>query len=285
MPIVQKVYQRIKISLQKIKRQIVYSSLSLEKAPIIFGNAMPKSGSHLLLQILQGICNIGPFIEVAGGPIRGITPQDRRIRSTGEMLNDLRALKPGDVAWGYLDPVPEIVSFLCRREIVNYLIIRDPRDMLVSHVFYATTMHSGHRMHQYYKSLDNFDDCLKVAIHGINKNGLKLPSVRERYESMTEWFEQPPVMVIRFEDLINNRKQTINAMLDHLGSSGYESKLPRELAVQRIIAAIKPQRSGTFRKGIVGDWRNYFKEEHKRLFQENAANLLIRFGYEKNNDW
>ncbi|MCU0445804.1 MAG: sulfotransferase domain-containing protein [Microscillaceae bacterium] len=40
-----------------------------------------------------------------------------------------------------------------------------------------------------------------------------------------------------------------------------------------------------YRKGQGGDWKNYFKEEHKALFKEKYGDLLIRLGYEKDNNW
>jgi len=40
-----------------------------------------------------------------------------------------------------------------------------------------------------------------------------------------------------------------------------------------------------YRKGIPGDWKNYFSEEHKEYFIEKYDDLLIKLGYEKNNKW
>lgn len=40
-----------------------------------------------------------------------------------------------------------------------------------------------------------------------------------------------------------------------------------------------------FRKGIPGDWKNHFKEEHKRNFKKNFNDLLIKLGYESNDNW
>lgn len=35
-----------------------------------------------------------------------------------------------------------------------------------------------------------------------------------------------------------------------------------------------------FRKGIIGDWQNYFSPEHARLFAEAAGDLLVTLGYD-----
>lgn len=46
------------------------------------------------------------------------------------------------------------------------------------------------------------------------------------------------------------------------------------------------ERTTTFyRKGVAGDWRNYFTDEDKRTFRETAGDLLVHLGYEKDGNW
>jgi len=45
--------------------------------------------------------------------------------------------------------------------------------------------------------------------------------------------------------------------------------------------AIKPKKSGTFRKGKPGNWANHFTDDNKRRFKAVAGDLLTRLGYEK----
>lgn len=40
-----------------------------------------------------------------------------------------------------------------------------------------------------------------------------------------------------------------------------------------------------YRKGISGDWKNHFTEKHKKYFKENYNDLLIKLGYEENENW
>ena len=40
-----------------------------------------------------------------------------------------------------------------------------------------------------------------------------------------------------------------------------------------------------YRKGVAGDWVNYFNREHRRNFKKNYNDLLIKLGYEKTSDW
>jgi len=257
---------------------------SFHEAPPIFGNAKPKSGSHLLLQILNGFTQIMPYRYVDADPIRTISRDGRR-RTADEILDDLQRVPQGVIGWGYVDATPENASFLTEAGRVNYFIYRDPRDVLVSQVFFATDMHKEHGMHEYYNSLPGFDERLIVAITGIDQPDLKMGSVKKRYADVFHWLEQENTMCIRFEDIINNRDATLNAMLDEVEKTGYQIPTPREKALAILIDAIQPKKSHTFRSGKTGGWRNHFTDEHKRLFKEVADDLLVRLGYEENNDW
>jgi len=197
----------------------------------------------------------------------------------------LKDIPQGVIGWGYVEPSPGNVAFLCQPHRVNYFIYRDPRDMLVSQVFFATDMNEEHGMHKYYKSLPDFGERLKVAITGIDRDGLYMVGVKQRYASVFEWREQPNVMCIRFEDLINNRDATLDAMLDEVESIGYEIPTPREKALSILVKAIQPRKSHTFRSGKTGGWREHFTEEHKNLFKDLTGDLLVKLGYERDNDW
>jgi hypothetical protein len=269
--------------LRRARALIAWRRLSFTGVPVVFGNAMPKSGSKLLLQILDGICRIGPFVDAGYGPLRTGTI-DGRTRTQEEIRADLRRLRPGDVTLGYLNFSPENAAFLRRPDWASFFILRDPRDMLVSHVFYATDMYAGHGMHAYYQGLPGMVERMKVAIQGLEE-GPHLPDVGERYRRIEGWLACPEVLALRFEEFIREREKTLETMLRHLEKAGFRLTLSRPEAIHRLAAAIDPQRSPTFRKGQVGGWREHFTEEHKRLFKEVSGDLLIRLGYERDNDW
>jgi len=140
-------------------------------------------------------------------------------------------------------------------------------------------------MHDYYQNLADFDERLKVAITGIDRDGLFMVDVRRRYQGVFEWLEQPQVLCIRFEELLNQREKVLNAMLDQVEKTGYRIPTPREQAIKVLIETIQPKKSKTFRSGKTGEWAKYFKAEHKALFKEVAGDLLVQLGYESSNDW
>ncbi|HPP61965.1 MAG TPA: sulfotransferase domain-containing protein [Anaerolineales bacterium] len=268
-------------NLQAVAR---WKRLSFDDAPPIFGNAKPKSGSHLLLQVLNGFTRIMPYRYVEAEPVRTINKDGGR-RTADRVLSDLKAIPRGVIGWGYVDATPENASFLTSSGRVNFFIYRDPRDLLVSQVFFATDMHEEHGMHDYYQSLPDFGERLKVAITGVDRDGLYMVSVKGRYEGVFQWLEQPNVMCIRYEDLVDRRESTLASMLDEVERTGYKIPTPRETAAAILVEAIQPKKSRTFRVGRTGNWKEYFTDEHKRLFKDVAGDLLVRLGYEASNDW
>jgi len=261
-----------------------WKRFSFHEAPPIFGNSKPKSGSHLLLQILNGFTQIMPYKYVDADPIRTITKGGRR-KTKDEILTDLKHTPAGVINWGYLEATKENVSFLTAAGRVNYFVYRDPRDLLVSQVFFATDMHEEHGMHDYYNSLPDIGARLKVAIIGIEQDGLRMVSVKQRYEGVFQWLEQKNVMCMRFEDLINNRDSTLNSMLDEVEKTGYKIPSSREKTLGVLVESIQPKKSHTFRAGKTGGWKTYFTDEHKKLFKNIAGDLVVKLGYEKSNDW
>ncbi len=261
-----------------------WKRFSFNDAPPIFANSKPKSGSHLLLQVMNGLTKIMPYKYVDADPVRTIKRDGGR-RTADEVATGLKNIPQGVIGWGYVEASPENVSVLCQSNRANYFIYRDPRDMLVSQVFFATNMHEEHGMHEYYNSLPDFAARLNVAITGIDRDGLKMVSVKQRYEGVFQWFKQKNTMCLRFEDLINNRDATLLKILDEVEKTGYEIPTPREKALPILVEAIQPKKSHTFRSGKTGGWTQHFTAEHKKLFKDVAGDLLVRLGYEKDNDW
>jgi hypothetical protein len=284
MGLMQNIRRILRPSGKTVQAILRWRRFSFHEAPPIFGNAKPKSGSHLLLQVLNGIALIMPYRYVDAEPVRTIYKDGGR-RTENEILDDLKRVPKGVIGWGYVDATPENTSFLTEAGRVNYFIYRDPRDMLVSHVFFAADMNEEHGMHEYYNALPDFDQRLKVAITGIVKDGLTMVSVKQRYQGVFQWLEQKNVMCIRFEDLINQRDATLFSMLDEVEKTGYHIPTPREKALPILAEAIQPKKSHTFRSGKTGGWKNHFTDEHKVLFKEVAGDLLVNLGYEENNDW
>lgn len=256
----------------------------LKRSPIVFGNAMPKSGSHLIFQVLQGMTKIGAFVNPGFPPVnRG---EDNSKLAESMIFKNIQRLQAGDIAYGYIHAREPFTSYLCSEGLATIFVYRDPRDMIVSHIFYATQIHQNHGMHRFYtETLSSMDERIRAAILGVKLPGSELSSIRAKYENYLAWLEQPDVLCLRFEELIGNRNNAINRLLDYLVKRGFTESLPRERSISCLIATINPKKSGTFRKAKPGNWREYFSPENVTLFKHVTGDLLQQLGYQENNDW
>lgn len=261
-----------------------WKRFDFSEAPPIFANSKPKSGSHLLLQIMQGLCLVAPYAYVEADPVRTVKAIGGR-NTADNILGQIGATPAGVIGWGYVDPTAENIAYLCRPGRINYFVYRDPRDLLVSHVYYATSMNEGHGMNKLYNSLSDFSERLKIAITGIDRDGMYMVNIARRYDGVFEWLKQPHTLCLRFEDMINDQDNTLRKMLGEFGSAGYSLPIPEEKALEHLREAIQPGKSHTFRKGRTGAWKDHFTEGHKDLFKQVAGDLVVRLGYELDNNW
>ncbi len=274
-------------SLRRVVQMLRYRRLSLQGVPMLFANAFPKSGTHLLTQVLKAFTRLGPAVDGGLRPVVNYQGTTGQPISAAALARDLARLRPGDIAYGHLHAQPETVAALCREGVAPFFILRDPRDVVVSHVHYVTEMEPNHAHHQYYREvLENFDQRLRVSILGRPElEEAPFPDIRDRFEPYLGWLERPEVLVLRFEDFIADREEALGRIFDHAVKRGFPTAVGREKAIQILAAGLDPQRSPTFRSGKTGGWRNQFTPGHTQLFKETAGDLLVQLGYERDQDW
>jgi sulfotransferase 6B1 len=252
--------------------------------PILLGISFPKSGTHLLDQILLGFSNVSPYAKRVHSFYAEYEGESGRKREPEKALAWLDSLRPRDIASAHLFARPEAVARVCTEKFAPYFIFRDPRDVAVSHVFYVTEMETRHVHHEYYKSLPDFDARLKISILGRSDTNIEFSNIADRFEPYLDWLNHPEVLTIHFEDLIHHRELTLTSIMDHL-LKRITLHSPRQLILASLEASINPTKSPTFRSGKTGEWKKHFTDEHKSLFKEVAGDLLIKLGYEKDREW
>ncbi len=272
-------------ALRRLQQMVRCRRFSLAGAPILFANSFPKSGTHLLTQVMQGFTRIGPAVDSGLPAVVTFEGNTGRARAQVEILCDLQRLLPGDIAYGHVHALPAAADFLCQPQVAAYFILRDPRDVAVSHVHYVAEMEPGHIHHRYYQQLKSFDEQLRASILGIPGEEAPFPDICERFTPYTSWLDHPEVLTLRYEDFITGRDAELAKVLDHALARGFELLVDRQPALDALAASIDPSRSPTFRSGKIGGWRKSFNDENKRLFKEIAGDLLIQLGYEKDDDW
>jgi len=268
---------------EKIIQRLRFASQPAD-LPILLGISFPKSGTHLLDQILLGFSNVAPFSKRLHSFYAEYEGESGRKRTLEQALAWLDSLRPCDVASAHLFARPEAVNRVCSPKFTPYFIFRDPRDVVVSHVFYVTDMEERHVHHDYYRSLPDFNARLKVSILGRADSEAEFPDIAGRFAPYMDWLDHPEVLTIHFEDLIHDRAATLTQIMEHLLA---RSPIPatRQLILDSLETSINPKKSPTFRSGKTGEWKKHFTEEHKKIFKDVAGDLLIKLGYEKDNSW
>jgi hypothetical protein len=158
-------------------------------------------------------------------------------------------------------------NFFLKNNFKVVFIIRDPRDQLVSHVYYIYKRRQpGYKM--------NFNDLLTHLI----KN------VKNFYSVYLPWKNSPVCYTTTFEKLVGpNGGGNYNAQRNEITNIAKHLNLN-----QNKISEVQNKLFGgtqTFREGKIGSWRKHFTSQHKKLFKQFAGDLVIKLGYEKNNNW
>ena len=252
--------------------------------PVLLGISFPKSSTHLLDQILLGFSNVAPFAKRVHSFYAEYDGESGAKRDPEQALVWLDSLSVGDVASAHLFARPDALTRVISPKFIPYFIFRDPRDVVVSHVFYVTDMEAHHVHHDYYQSLPDFNSRLKTSILGRPDADVEFLNIAERFAPYLGWLDHKEVLAIHFEDLIHARAATLTRIMDHL-LARTPLPTPRQLILDSLETSINPKKSPTFRSGKTGEWKKHFTEEHKKIFKEVASDLLIKLGYEKDNSW
>jgi hypothetical protein len=115
----------IRPAYKSIRAAIRWKRFLFNDVPPVFGNAKPKSGSHLLLQILNASADHAlPLCEAA---------HSHHHRDGHGVLLDIQPILklPGSVLGWVISTDTGNRQYSLSSRAVNYFIYRDPRDLLV----------------------------------------------------------------------------------------------------------------------------------------------------------
>ena len=252
--------------------------------PALVVNAIPKSGSHLLTQVVDGLFAISPLVDTGMPPVNR-SSGNVKYATDDEVQARIRQLQAGDFAYAYLNANEHYLPLLSEDPYAVLFIYRDPRDVVVSQVKYATQVNERHHMRAYYQTLDSEEDCINAAIRGVDDEVYKISSILKRYENYLGWLDCSTALPVKFEDLILDREVAFEKILTFLKGHGLVLNVSDGEAVAAMHEAVQPEKSGTFRKGKPGGWKETFTVENKDVFKEVTGDLLMRLGYEESMEW
>jgi hypothetical protein len=207
------------------------------------------------------------------------------------------------------------------REYKGFHVIRDPRDIVVSGYFSHLYSHpvspeQSAWLWEYRRHLKSLDDTEQGLLAEIQ-------FCASYFERLRVWnYENPRVLELRYEDLIVQPERcfarifhfldiptpsmapitTISMFLQYLLNKQFgiriarRTRLPasvlrallRHNSFQRRSGGRRPGEEETrhhYRKGIAGDWKNYFSARVKDAFKERYEGLVVQLGYAEDEAW
>jgi hypothetical protein len=91
------------------------------------------------------------------------------------------------------------------------------------------------------------------------------------------------VLQINYEQVHKDLAGSMGRMFELLDLDPAEAAAPSDLT--RTLPGFDEDPTKFFRRGAMGEWKDYFTDEQKRWFKEEAGETLIRAGYEKDGNW
>lgn len=169
----------------------------------------------------------------------------------------------------------------------RFVIIRDLRDTLVSGFFSLKISHAQFEV----EGVTDF----RQRLQGMGFEEGLVQTLKEwlpvNAEIQRSWLEAGEPL-IRFEDLLTRTSEILEpTLLDRCELGVPRGRLRRAIqnqSFERLSGGRRPgeeEVASHYRKGVAGDWRNYFTEPVKDAFKERWGDLLVATGYESGLDW
>jgi hypothetical protein len=165
----------------------------------------------------------------------------------------------------------------------TFFVLRDPRDIVTSWYFSALYSHAGvGTIPEKRTQLAQLDlrAGLKLVVDQIDALGL--------FEAQHSWLDaagDPMVAVFRYEELAADNHAFLRKLLDYLEvpmPAGRIAALSRRHSFERHAngrAQGLEDAHSHYRKGVAGDWKNFFDDEVLAHFNSVAGDTTRRLGY------
>ena len=180
----------------------------------------------------------------------------------------------------------------------NVIILwRDGRDVLVSqyyhNLFYNDKGNAyGVNITRNNVSFTDYDDILKNLPEFIEYTYKQKTNPRFSWTDFYKvWGNRSGVIHTKYEDLRMETASELQRIMQELSKKNLPLDQAKDIADKFSFekqSGRKPGQENTksfMRKGVVGDWKNCFTPESKRLFAQYAGDALIGLGYEKDHSW
>ncbi|GAK55758.1 sulfotransferase [Candidatus Vecturithrix granuli] len=266
--------------------------------PTVFHLTHHKAGSQWVAEILKRCAPerfVLPQIQVAHfltNPIKigGIYPTVYVSRAKFETTLGLRKWSDRQThRYFFRHPVTFMFNWLHfrlqKRPYRKFIVIRDLRDTLISLYFSLKISHP---------QITSRHVTLRQSLNALDQErGLMLlmdqiiPGVADKQLS---WLHTPDTLFLKYEHLLADEYTTFQHIIAYCQIQIHHQTLS-DIIKYNSFESVTGRKRGDEditlhqRKGIAGDWRNYFSERIKEEFKRRFGNVLIQTGYERDDNW
>ena len=250
----------------KMQRQ----SRDLSSLKIIV-NSLPKSGTHLLMQIavsLPDTKNFGSFIAERPS-------YSKRIRNSQQINRRLQNILPGEIVGAHLPFSTATADKIVELDALHLFTYRDPRAVIMSEIKYLVEMAPWNILHKRFAEIQSEAARIDLAIFGDGTP--ELPSAKLRYQPFYDWIGQPNVLSFNFDDLISTDKLgcEVNRLLDVFDERyRYTGDRPR---IKSFIENIRPGSSHTFTSEDPYRWKKLMSKSQVLEVETQLEHLIEKF--------
>lgn len=226
--------------------------------------AFPKNGTHWLFEILTMLVHKTSKVVEESSKIKTMLE--------GYLANGVDDQPSPRVINSHYPPRYLPLKGLADKQIKTVVIFRNPKDTAVS---YYNHMH-GLKVYDYN---GNWQDWLPVYLEGKCESG-KYSNYLSQWEQIIENGPGFPLHVMYYEDLKLNGPAEMDKVAKFLGvelddklkgeilkSCGFETMAERSVK-EKVHEGLLKEDFQFFRKGEIGDWKNWFTEEQNKTFDE-----------------
>ncbi len=244
--------------------------LGRKTGPKVILNSLPKSGTHLLETLFFQL----PLMRHCGAKTLQIELQN----PIEKKLKTISNLKKGQFLLAHMQFHQSIIDTAKRNDTKIIHLIRDPRDVILSHLNYIENMDTTQSSHKYIKQFGSRLEKLEAIVEGKENILEPFPEVLRKF---SPWLDNEAVLSIKFEDLIGpngggDRAKQIHAVRDIVTFLNIEIEEEQLLEVCNHIYSPK---SSTFNKGKIGNWKQVLNEQEQDWLNNIIKSEISTYQY------
>ena len=256
-------------------------------------STMPRSGTVFLFNFIAELFEykkVEPTFSTDSWPK---PPQWDPYKSDESYLS----LKNGEVLCAHYVLNEKIRQLICQDDLLTIYRYRDPRDVAVSAAMYIKYALTEHPLHSLLADMSDTDAIIFILSGGVVPTGQKAAEyinhggIQYFCANAIDWLNEKNIAVIRYESLMSDPVSTLESALGMVNVN-VQRPLIQSVSDRLTFNSFSggrtkgvEQKSAHFRKGIVGDYINYFRPLHKAICKARIGGSLIELGYETDLLW